>query len=54
MDSLDLSEREIERLNSSSKAGKLLIERALSCSLIELNLSGNHLQQVPELLLEAW
>ena len=54
MESLDLSDRTLERLTSSSKAGKVLMERALSCNLVELYLPGNQLQHVPELLLEAW
>jgi hypothetical protein len=44
----------IEKLTASSKAGKLLMERTMTNQLVELNLSGNALSQVPGLLLEAW
>lgn len=54
MESLDLSDMILERLNSSSKAGKMLMERALCCNLVEIYMTGNQLQHVPELLLEAW
>jgi hypothetical protein len=43
MNQLDLSTMGLDRLISSSKAGKILLERALNTSLIELNLSGNQL-----------
>ena len=53
-DSLDLASMGIEKLTASSKAGKLLMERTMTNQLVELNLSGNALSQVPGLLLEAW